>query len=43
MIFSNPHFLWADPKYLRAVEGLQPVRDLHTSFVVLEPVRQFCF
>lgn len=38
MIFSNPHLLWADPRYTDTVEGFQPIRDLHTSYVVLEPV-----
>lgn len=38
MVFSNPHLLYADPKYGNYVEGLQPDRDLHSSFVVLEPV-----
>lgn len=38
MVFSNPHLMYADRKYGDFVEGLQPDPDLHSSFVVLEPV-----
>lgn len=43
MIFSNPHFLDADPEYLDGVEGLKPVEDKHKTFVLMEPVRPLSF
>ncbi|EFA01368.1 sensory neuron membrane protein 2 [Tribolium castaneum] len=37
VLFSFPHFLWADNKYLSAVEGLNPVEEKHKTYLVVEP------
>ncbi|XP_044258686.1 sensory neuron membrane protein 2-like [Tribolium madens] len=37
VLFSFPHFLWADQKYLDAVEGLSPDEDKHKTYLVVEP------
>lgn len=34
---SLPHFYQADPYYLNLVEGMQPNKSLHESYVILEP------
>ena len=36
---SKPHFLDADPDYLKNVTGLHPNRSIHDSYLVIEPVR----
>jgi scavenger receptor class B, member 1 len=38
MFMSYPHFYMADESYLEAVEGLTPNKNLHESFMSLEPV-----
>lgn len=40
MFMSYPHFYMADSSYLDAVEGLTPDKNLHESFISLEPVRK---
>lgn len=35
---SLPHFYGADPVYVEAVEGLDPDKSKHESYIVLEPV-----
>nr|AXU25118.1 sensory neuron membrane protein 2-1 [Cyrtorhinus lividipennis] len=37
VIFSNPHFLDADPEYQNGVDGLKPDATKHTTFVYQEP------
>ena len=39
MFASKPHFLDADPDYLKNVTGLHPNRSIHDSYLVIEPVR----
>lgn len=34
---SLPHFYYADPYYVNAVEGLHPERDKHELYMTLEP------
>nr|QHR83074.1 sensory neuron membrane protein 1 [Ceracris nigricornis] len=34
---SYPHFYQASPEYLQYAEGLSPSKDLHETFVVIEP------
>ncbi|GAB1862091.1 Scavenger receptor class B member 1-like isoform X2 [Camponotus japonicus] len=34
---SYPHFYKTDPSLLEAVEGLQPVKDLHESYFFIQP------
>lgn len=41
LFVSYPHFYNADPIYLNAVEGLQPKKELHESYVVYEPTTGF--
>ncbi|CAG7718930.1 unnamed protein product [Allacma fusca] len=37
-VFSSfPHFLDADPLYLEGVEGMNPDREKHESYIVIEP------
>lgn len=38
LVASKPHFLDADEKLLRAVDGLNPKRDEHDIFLHLEMV-----
>ncbi|XP_022900295.1 sensory neuron membrane protein 2-like [Onthophagus taurus] len=37
VIMSFPHFLDADETYANTVEGLSPDRDLHKTYVLMEP------
>ncbi|XP_049819911.1 sensory neuron membrane protein 2 [Aethina tumida] len=37
LLFSLPHFLWADDKYLDGVKGLSPDPDKHMLFLNVEP------
>ncbi|XP_073997540.1 sensory neuron membrane protein 2-like isoform X2 [Rhodnius prolixus] len=37
VIFTQPHFLDADPEYTQYPEGLSPDREKHLTFVILEP------
>ncbi|KAK9509767.1 hypothetical protein O3M35_007005 [Rhynocoris fuscipes] len=37
VIFSQPHLLDADPEYTDYPEGLNPDRDRHLTYVLLEP------
>lgn len=39
---SLPHFLYADEKYLNAVEGLEPDEEKHAIYLHLEPVSIVC-
>lgn len=39
VIFTQPHFLDADPEYTQYPEGLSPDREKHLTFVILEPVK----
>nr|QAB43879.1 sensory neurone membrane protein SNMP2b [Oedaleus asiaticus] len=34
---SYPHFYQAEPEYLQYAEGLSPSKELHETFVVIEP------
>lgn len=34
---SYPHFYLADPYYLEGLEGLEPVREKHETYLVVEP------
>jgi hypothetical protein len=38
---SQPHFLNADQKYLKAVIGLRPNESIHESVLHYEPVKAF--
>ena len=38
MFMSFPHFYGSDESYSDAVEGLQPEKEKHESFITLEPV-----
>lgn len=38
MFISKPHFLDADPDYLKNTSGLHPERALHDSYVGVEPI-----
>jgi hypothetical protein len=38
MMISNPHFLYADSKYLEGVTGLSPNASIHESEGYVEPV-----
>ncbi|KAL4234338.1 Scavenger receptor class B [Mactra antiquata] len=35
--FSMPHFLYGDPKYINAVNGIHPIEDQHKTTIDLEP------
>jgi hypothetical protein len=37
VLFSFPHFLWADEKYANGVEGMAPNEDIHKTYLVVEP------
>ncbi|CAG7816875.1 unnamed protein product [Allacma fusca] len=37
VFLSFPHFLDADPMYLKGVEGMNPDREKHESYIVIEP------
>uniref|UniRef100_A0AAR5QC97 Sensory neuron membrane protein 2 n=1 Tax=Dendroctonus ponderosae TaxID=77166 RepID=A0AAR5QC97_DENPD len=37
VLISQPHFLHADVKYIRAVSGLSPDEDKHDIYLLLEP------
>ena len=34
---STPHFLDADPMLVAAIDGIDPVRESHMTFLNLEP------
>ena len=38
MFASKPHFLDADPSYRDNVTGMKPNRDLHDSYLDVEPI-----
>lgn len=38
MFISFPHFLGSDSSYLKAVDGLQPIKEKHQAYITLEPV-----
>lgn len=38
VFISFPHFYSADPSYVSAVQGIQPVKQNHESYIVQEPV-----
>merc|ERR1711936_916294 len=38
VIMSTPHFLDGDERLWKAIGGLQPVRDLHVTYLNLEPL-----
>ena len=38
VIMSTPHFLDGDERLWKAIDGLQPVRDLHVTYLNLEPL-----
>ena len=45
VVASFPHFYLGDPKYAKAFEGLNPVKEFHQTFLDLNPVRHltlFC-
>jgi hypothetical protein len=35
---SNPHFYQSNPKFLKEVEGLEPKKDLHETYLKIQPV-----
>ncbi|KAJ3662460.1 hypothetical protein Zmor_006808 [Zophobas morio] len=37
VLFSFPHFLWADEKYLNGVDGLSPNEEAHRTYLLVEP------
>ena len=38
MVFSQPHFLDADPAVINAVTGVHPNREEHSTIIDVEPV-----
>jgi len=38
VIMSTPHFLDGDERLWKSIDGLQPVRDLHVTYLNLEPL-----
>lgn len=38
VVLSFPHFYFADPSYLNAVEGLHPNSSIHSFHIDVEPV-----
>lgn len=38
MYISNPHFYQSNPKFLKEVEGLEPKKDLHETYLKIQPV-----
>jgi len=38
VIMSTPHFLDGDPELAAAIDGINPVRELHETFLNLEPL-----
>ena len=38
VIMSTPHFLDGDERLWQAIDGLDPVRDLHVTYLNLEPL-----
>ena len=38
LVFSQPHFLNADPVVLHGVDGMHPDAKLHGTFIDIEPV-----
>lgn len=43
MAASFPHFLYGDDILKTYVDGLQPKKEAHDSFVIVEPVSSFDF
>lgn len=41
VFMSYPHFYGADEYFLDQIDGLEPNRSKHESYITLEPVRQF--
>lgn len=41
VFISLPHFYLADETYINAVDGLEPHKDKHEFFIVVQPVRKF--
>lgn len=39
VVVSFPHFYQADPKYINAVDGLNPNKEEHETYLDLQPVR----
>lgn len=37
VIMSTPHFLDADPSLPLAIEGVEPIREKHITFLDIEP------
>lgn len=35
---SEPHFLHGDPSLSSIIEGLNPVEDLHATYITIEPL-----
>lgn len=38
VVVSFPHFYQADPKYINAVDGLNPNKEEHETYLDLQPV-----
>lgn len=38
VMVSFPHLLYADKEYINSVEGLDPNKDKHQPFLILEPI-----
>lgn len=38
IIMSSPHFLFADPKFLKDVDGLVPDERLHNTYLSVDPI-----
>ena len=43
LVMSLPHFYQADPKYINAIEGLNPNKEEHESYLDIEPVTLYHF
>lgn len=39
IVVSFPHFYQADPMYINAVDGLNPNKEEHETYLDLQPVR----
>lgn len=40
-MMSPPHFLYADPKFIKEVDGLNPDVETHNTFLSIEPTTGF--
>ena len=38
VVFSQPHFLDADPSIIHSVDGVNPNREEHSTLIDVEPV-----